>query len=90
MSWQEYQRLELIGDQSSSGVLNALRNGLKSAIARLTATTEPQIWPTQTRDGQVQWNAYDPMTHQSLEFVTEDDLRIWLENRHYQSGYLAG
>ena len=91
LSWQDYQRMELIKSESRTySAMGFVRNLLNEAMARFTATTDPQIWTTKNRNGQVQWNAYDPMTQQSINFLTEDDLRIWLENRHYRSEYLAG
>jgi hypothetical protein len=55
-----------------------------TAILRfLVGSSEPKIWQTQRRDQTLIWHDYDPQTQRSEEFVCEEDLRIWLEQRYY-------
>ncbi|WP_309743211.1 MULTISPECIES: hypothetical protein [unclassified Chamaesiphon] len=54
----------------------------QTLVAHAAGTGEPRVWKTQTENG-CQWNAYDPSTHQTLRQVSSQELRVWLENRHY-------
>ncbi|WP_404788743.1 hypothetical protein [Altericista sp. CCNU0014] len=56
----------------------------RSASAYFTAGSEPYVWETTNAAGYPQWNAYDPTTRTAIEGVSEAELRIWLEERHYQ------
>jgi hypothetical protein len=46
-------------------------------------TGEPRVWQTQAENVRL-WNAYDPTTQQTLRQVSSQELRVWLENRHYR------
>lgn len=48
----------------------------------LSTNDEPQIWQTRDRNGNVLWNAYDPISDRSLYYASEAEVRIWLENRY--------
>ncbi|HEY9646183.1 MAG TPA: hypothetical protein V6C88_07435 [Chroococcidiopsis sp.] len=61
----------------------------QTAIAHLSATDEPHVWRTEDANGQTLWHAYDPKTDQALNDVSEAEMRIWLEERHYQRGVAA-
>ncbi len=55
-----------------------------TAILRfLVGSSEPKIWQTQRRDQTLIWHVYDPQTQRSEEFFSEEELRIWLEQRYY-------
>jgi hypothetical protein len=49
----------------------------------LTAENDLRLWQ-RTRQGQTVWFAYDPLTNQKHQFLSEPDLRSWLENRYNQ------
>lgn len=55
------------------------------ALSYFYTSSEPRIWQTEDSFGRPAWSAYDPMTGRSIEQVSVQDLRIWLEERHYQS-----
>lgn len=63
--------------------LNRLWHGL---MASLDTSDEPRVWPGQPTTGQSTWNAYDPVTGKSVHLVSEAELRVWLENLHYDEG----
>jgi len=50
----------------------------------LTNNSEPRIWQTQTRKGDLIWHIYDPKTGQSEQFTCEQDVRIWIEKQYYR------
>lgn len=58
-------------------------------MARLDVSDEPRVWPGQSWNGEPAWNAYDPITGQSAYLVSEAELRVWLEELHYQDQRIA-
>jgi hypothetical protein len=46
-----------------------------------TALKEPEIWQTLGRDGTLWWHVYDPMTGRTADLESEEEVRIWLEER---------
>lgn len=59
----------------------------QAIAAHLAGTSEPRIWQTQAQIGRDEWNAYDPMSHQTLRQTSAQDLRIWLEEQRYQNHF---
>lgn len=49
----------------------------RSLIALFTANSEPQI--RKTNKG---WRVFDPISNQTIYFSTEQEVRIWLEQRY--------
>jgi hypothetical protein len=45
---------------------------------------EPRITQKQDKSGNWIYRVYDPITHQHLIFDSEQEVRIWLEERYYQ------
>ncbi|MBD1852685.1 hypothetical protein [Leptolyngbya sp. FACHB-711] len=95
--WLEYKQLEQIPltiaelqqvSQDNSGHTHRLSDWLRQIwrpISRmLESTTEPHIWKTYDQMGNPIWHAHDPITGQESEWISEDDLRVWLEERYYQ------
>lgn len=50
----------------------------------LTRSPEPKIYEKHDRNGKLYFQVYDPITHQSSTFNTEQEVRIWLDQRYYQ------
>lgn len=49
----------------------------------LTTSDELRIWVCETRDGML-WHAYDPVSGQTRQFTSENELRVWIDQRYYQ------
>ena len=49
----------------------------RSLVTFLTGSSEPKI--RKTNQG---WHVFDPLSNQTLYFPTEQELRIWLEQRY--------
>lgn len=64
--------------------LSQLKNIWQYLITVLAPGKEPRIWQ-KDRFGQTWWYAYDPVTERSVCRDSEDGIRIWLEERYYQS-----
>ncbi|QQE64915.1 hypothetical protein GFS31_15990 [Leptolyngbya sp. BL0902] len=58
-------------------------------ISHVEISDEPRVWQSQSRDSAPAWNAYDPITGQSVHLVSEVELRRWLEDLHYQDQRIA-
>ncbi|MBD1909446.1 MULTISPECIES: hypothetical protein [unclassified Leptolyngbya] len=62
-----------------------LNNLWQAAIAHLSVSSEPHVWCSEDAAGREVWNSYDPTTGQALHGVSASELRVWLEDRHYQN-----
>jgi hypothetical protein len=49
----------------------------------LTSNNELRIWQ-RTRNGRSTWFAYDPVTDRKRQFYSEQEVRLWLDNRYYE------
>jgi hypothetical protein len=53
------------------------------AIVRfLAGGSEVRIWQTRTRNGELQWHAYDPNQGHGVTLSSEAEMRAWLEQRY--------
>ncbi|MBE9138283.1 hypothetical protein IQ254_13990 [Nodosilinea sp. LEGE 07088] len=82
---RQRQHLETLVQQPTQPSIT-LGNTLKQFGAKtmkfFTGHTEPRIWQ-RTRSGHSVWFAHDPITNRTRSFVSEQDVRIWLDNRYY-------
>jgi hypothetical protein len=86
---QQRQRFERLLDQAelrahrpSTGRQKLLTLG-GNIVRFLTSERSLRVWQ-RTRQGRQAWFAYDPITDQTRQFHTEQDLRIWLDQRYYE------
>lgn len=94
LNWQDYQKLEFPTHQTTQarsyrsfknyGLKAKLQDAWQRAVAYLSTSSEPHVWRSQDSTGQVIWNAYDPLTRRSIERVSMNEVRVWLEERYYQ------
>jgi hypothetical protein len=61
--------------------LEQLWNSVLEIFAR---SSEPKIYQKYDRKGSLYFEVYDPTTHQISNFKTEQEVRIWLDQRYYQ------
>ncbi len=86
---QQRQQLERLVGQPQDGAARVnpffhklIRLG--GALMRFfTAEQELRVWQ-RNRNGRLTWFAYDPITGQKRQFLTEQDLRLWLDTRYYE------
>ncbi len=50
-------------------------------VKALATSLELQVWQTRC-NGCVSWHAYDPITKREAHFGCEEDMRMWIEQRH--------
>lgn len=53
-------------------------------LAYFCGSTEPHIRLKRDHDGNTLFVAYDPVSQQRRNFSSEQDLRVWVEQRYYQ------
>lgn len=88
MNWQQYQYsgqvpAQLERNRSKLTIAAKLKSIWQTATAYLEASSEPRVWSSQDQAGRIAWSAYDPTTKQSIHQITEQEMRVWLEERHY-------
>lgn len=59
----------------------------QAVIEFLETSSELYITQIQDKTGQTQWKAFDPITGQSAQFDSEEDVRVWVEERYYQHNF---
>jgi hypothetical protein len=52
--------------------------------------TEPRIWQVKDRSGKLRWKVYDPVKDRSMLFDSEQEVLIWLEQRHDRASQQKG
>lgn len=59
---------------------------ISQSFQRLVATSqELQVNQKTDRRGHKYWQAYDPKTGDSTSLSSEAEMRVWIEQRYYQS-----
>lgn len=51
----------------------------------LITSNELQVWRKIDRHGHTYWQAHDPTTGKSTCLGSEAEMRVWIEQRYYQS-----
>jgi hypothetical protein len=88
LTWNTIQKLERSFHQPTQPKQNwktELNELWKRAIAYFAASDEPHVWQSQNQQGETVWNAHDPRTGRSVNDLSASELRVWLEERHYQT-----
>lgn len=52
-------------------------------VMSLIPSREPRILRLVDRNGNPYWYVYDPTTQQAIHFISEVEVRKWLEQRYY-------
>jgi hypothetical protein len=61
-----------------------LESLLQKVLAYFMEPSEPIVWTVQDATGLIHWKAYDPSTNRSIDYTSEHEMRVWIEQRHYQ------
>lgn len=57
-------------------------HGLALIINFLVNGSEPKIYQKQNRHGEIYFRVYDPFTQRYYKFNSEQEVRVWLEERY--------
>jgi hypothetical protein len=56
-------------------------------VEYFNSQSEIKVWQRQDRFGNEYWEVYDPNTHRSASFDSEEEVRIWIEELFHQQQY---
>lgn len=59
-----------------------LQNMSHCWFKNLRNSQDLQVWQTCDRQGNHWWSAYDPATGRTIRYVSESQIRVWIEHRH--------
>jgi hypothetical protein len=68
----------------SQALVSAFKDAGASLVHYLTRPDEIRVWQVNDRHGEAFWKAYDPRSNTTSYLSSEDDLRVWLEQRYYR------
>ena len=66
----------------SQALVTVFKDAGAGLIHYLTRPNEVRIWQVSDRQGITYWKAYDPYTNTTAYLNSENDLRVWLEQRY--------
>lgn len=64
--------------------VNGLKQLAKSFVRSIANSSEPRISKKVDRNGNLYYKVYDPTSGASAVFSTEQEIRIWIDQRYYQ------
>lgn len=70
--------------QAKGDYLAPFKNFWQKVVNYLNTNNELQIWQSSDRYGRKWWNAYDPFTGRIAKRDSENEMRVWIEQRYYQ------
>lgn len=84
-----YEDLESINPptpatQSSNSIASAAKALWQALMSSLVIGSELQVRKATDSLGQTWWRVYDPITNASADLVSEDDVRVWIEESYYR------
>ncbi len=88
LKWKEYQRLELIVPEQPTFKQRCQRFW-QALVTELKGSSEPHLWQSRDRAGNLCWNGDDPISGRSVRGISETEMLTWLEQRHYGSSPIS-
>jgi hypothetical protein len=83
MSAAEYWELEGSVREQNKEQQSLISRIFQAIVAKLSASNEPRIRLRYSPAGRESWHVYDPTTGKANVFMSEADVRVWLEERYY-------
>lgn len=80
-----WQAIARVSHQFLSEIPVRIRQYLGSCFESVLVTAEPKIFQKCDRAGNLYFVVYDPKSGQRLTLGSEREVRIWLEQRYYQT-----
>ncbi|MBW4654636.1 MAG: hypothetical protein KME20_16590 [Kaiparowitsia implicata GSE-PSE-MK54-09C] len=78
------ERRDVAGRQSRRAPLSGLGAIAQRWLTQMAGSTDPRITQTYDSNGQPLWTVYDPITHTTTALASEQEVRIWLDQRYNQ------
>lgn len=70
---------------SLSDLKHNIRNIWQKFVSFITISDEPRIWTSIEHDGQTVWHVFNPVDNSVLAMASEQEVRVWIEERYYAS-----
>jgi hypothetical protein len=70
------------GFSVGQNILNSLKQITAIFFNALVSKPEPKIWQKKDAEGNIIWHTYDPVSGYQARFDTEQEVRVWLEERY--------
>lgn len=74
-------------ESSRFNIVEYLRRLGNRIVEYFNSQSEIKVWQRQDRFGNEYWEVYDPNTHRSASFGSEEEVRIWIEELFHQQQY---
>lgn len=71
-----------INQKSKPSFWLKIKQLLESLLQSSLATPGLQVWSKRDRYGNTLWSAYDPLTGHSISRITEEQMRVWIEQQY--------
>lgn len=68
---------------SSSRSIDFLKTLWQGLVKTLSGSNELRVWQASDPDGYIHWRAHDPLTGESAICDSEDEMRVWIEQRYH-------
>lgn len=81
---QQRRSLEALLSPSRPAPLGHRLQQIGAAVVNFLAPQDSLKITHSDRSGQTLWSVYDRETQQRYRFSSEDELRVWLDERHHQ------
>jgi len=72
-------------DSAQSCLVRFWEQKKQAAASWLTYESELQVWQEPNPDGKDMWHAYDPVSDRAFCTDSENEMRQWIEERHYMT-----
>lgn len=82
-SVQSSGQLTPLTPSKPSGIRQGFNQLVQGLLNNLSGSDEPRITEKRNRGGGSQWQVYDPTTGQSTTFLSEAEVRAWLDQRYH-------
>ena len=84
MSDSNSKFLTVVNLESFMNVIRYINTIINNFLTKIIdKKREPKVWQKCDRQGNIYWLTFDPITKIYSFFSSEEEVRIWLEERYY-------
>lgn len=74
---------QLKATATDSGPIAFLKTVWQGLSRSMTGGNDLRVWQASDEDGYMHWRAYDPVTGETAICDSEDEMRVWIEQRYH-------
>lgn len=82
-AFPRYRAIAESQSQDRAAISRRLSAAIEALLSSFVGSNQPQVRMACDRQGQLYWQVYDPVNRAHHRFDTEDEVRVWLEQRYY-------